>query len=114
MAGHRPQDGVADIYAQTPEGAALVRLEGLSAGEVRRGARYMHATAVLLDDLRTYPWDADAIKRAFQRRFDRWAPIGGYRVIPDPDTVIALAEQSRITEEEPVFDSGRRPGRTRR
>jgi hypothetical protein len=114
MAGHRPLDGVADIYVQTSAGAALVRLEGLTAGEVRRGGRYMHATAVLLDDLRARPWDADAIKRSFRRRFERWAPIGGLRVVPDPDTVIVLAEQARITEEEPVFDSGRRPGRTRR
>jgi hypothetical protein len=114
MAGHRPLDGTADFYSRTPEGAALVRLEGLTAGEVRRAARYMYATAVLLDDLRSLPWDADATRRAFRRRFERWTPIGGLRVVSDPDAVVALAEHARIAEEEPIFDSGRRPGRTRR
>jgi len=114
MAGHRPQSGVATFYGQTPDGARLVQLEGLTAGDVRRAARYMSATAQLLDDLRARPWDTKRIKRNFRRRFERWAPIGGFRVVSDADTVVALAEQSRITEEEPVFDSGRRPGRTRR
>jgi hypothetical protein len=74
----------------------------------------MSATRQLLDDLRVRPQEADSIKRAFRRRFERWQPIGGYRVVSDADAVIALAERARIEEEEPIFDSGRGPGRTRR
>ena len=114
QAGHHPREGKAPLYAEMPDGPARVRLEGLTAGEVRRSGRYMHATRQLLDDLAARPQDSASIERAFRSRFARWQKIGGYEVVSSPAAVIALAEQGRAVEEEPIFDSGRQSGRTRR
>jgi len=114
QAGHHPRAGTAPLYGETSTGSARLQIEGLTAGEVRRAGKYMHATRQLIDDLAARPEDADSIKRAFARRFARWRPIGGYDVVSEPAAVIALAERGRAEEAEPIFDSGRLPGRTRR
>ncbi len=110
---------VATFFADTPEGARLVTLEGISAADQRRAGKYMRAAQGLARGSYRTPsgrWltgaDAD---RHFARRFARWQPVAGMRVVSDPDTVKALVVVSREAGEEIAFDSGRsRPGRRRR
>lgn len=110
---------VATFFAQTPEGARLVTLEGVSAADLRRAGRYMRACQGLARG--TYrtptgePLTGAAADRHFRGRFARWRPIAGMMVVSDPGTVKALVVVNRESGTEVVFDSGRsRPGRRRR
>ena len=110
---------VATFFAQTPEGARLVTLEGVSAADQRRAGRYMRAAQGLArGTYRTRSGEAltgHLADRHFARRFSRWQPIAGMEVVSDPDTVKALVVVNRETGTEVLFDSGRsRPGRRRR
>ena len=110
---------VATFFAQTPEGARLVTLEGVSAADQRRAGRYMRAAQGLARSTYRTPsglaMTGAVADRAFERRFSRWQPIAGMDVVSDPDSVKALVVVSREAGEEVRFDSGRsRPGRRRR
>jgi hypothetical protein len=103
----------ASFYADDPP--RFVELEGVSRRDLRRAGIYMQATRQLRVDLRAHPAEASAIKGAFGRRFRYWRRIAGYRVLFDPDSVLALQDNLRAADVEVVFDSGRaRPGRRRR
>jgi hypothetical protein len=110
---------VATFFAETPEGARLLTLQGVSAADQRRAGRYMRACQGLArGDYRTpagvHLTGAEA-DRHFRQRFARWQPIAGMSVVGDPDTAKALVVESREADEEILFDSGRsRPGRRRR
>lgn len=111
---------VATFFADTlDEGGRLVTLEGVSAADQRRAGRYMRAAQGLARGAYRTPsgvWLTGAnADRHFARRFARWQPIAGMRVVSNPATVKALVVMSREAGEEIAFDSGRsRPGRRRR
>lgn len=110
---------LATFFADTPDGARLVTLEGVSAADQRRAGRYMRAAQGLARGGYRAPsghWLTGAeADRHFARRFARWQAIAGMPVVSDPDTVKALVVVSREAGEEVAFDSGRsRPGRRRR
>jgi hypothetical protein len=111
MVGDYPP--TASFYADDPP--RYIELEGVSRRDLRRAGVYMQATSELRADLRARPSEAATIKRAFSRRFRYWRRIAGYRVLFDPDSVLALQDNLRAADIEVVFDSGRaRPGRRRR
>jgi hypothetical protein len=110
---------VATFFADRPEGGRLVTLEGVSAADQRRAGKYMRAAQGLARGTYRTPsghWLAGAnADRHFAKRFARWQPIAGMRIVSDPGTVKALVVVSREAGEEIAFDSGRsRPGRRRR
>ena len=110
---------VATFFAMTPEGARLVTVGGVSASDQRRAGRYMRACQGLARGTYRTPTGevltGHAADRHFARRFSRWKPIAGMKVVSDPATVKALIVVGRETGTEVVFDSGRsRPGRRRR
>ena len=110
---------VATFFARTPEGARLVTVGGVSAADQRRAGRYMRACQGLARGSYRTPTGevltGHAADRHFARRFSRWKPIAGMKVVSDPATVKALIVVGRETGTEVVFDSGRsRPGRRRR
>ena len=110
---------VATFFAQMPEGARLVTIEGVSAADQRRAGRYMRACQALARGSYRTPsgevLTGHAADRHFAQRFSRWKPIAGMDVVSDPTTVKALIVVGRETGTEVVFDSGRsRPGRRRR
>jgi hypothetical protein len=110
---------VATFFAQMPEGARLVTIEGVSAADQRRAGRYMRACQALARGSYRTPsgevLTGHAADRHFAQRFSRWKPIAGMDVVSDPTTVKALIVVGRETGAEVVFDSGRsRPGRRRR
>jgi hypothetical protein len=111
LAGDYPP--TASIYADDPP--RFIELEGVSRRDLRRAGIYTQATRQLRTDLRSRPDAAIAIKRAFQRRFRYWRRLAGYRVLSDPDSVLAVQDAMRAGDVEVLFDSGRaRPGRRRR
>ncbi|MGH9110020.1 MAG: hypothetical protein ACRDY3_11260 [Acidimicrobiales bacterium] len=110
---------VATFFAQNPEGARLVTLEGVSGADQRRAGRYMRAAQGLARGTYRPPTgetlSGPAADRHFERRFSRWQPIAGLPLVSDPGTVKALVVESRESGTEVLFDSGRsRPGRRRR
>ena len=110
---------VATFFARTPEGARLVTVEGVSAADQRRAGRYMRACQALARGSYRTPTGevltGHAADRHFARRFSRWKPIAGMKVVSDPATVKALVVTTREAGTEVIFDSGRsRPGRRRR
>lgn len=110
---------VATFFAQTPEGARLVTVEGVSASDLRRAGRYMRAAQALVRGNYRTPSGVElhgaAADRHFRQRFAAWKPIAGIEVVSDPDAVKALVVVSREAGTEVTFDSGRsRPGRRRR
>jgi hypothetical protein len=75
-------------------------LEGLSRADISRAAKYDNAVSQLANG-RLAP-------AAFERRFRRWRPIAGYRLLSDPEAVLALLDQLRAEDREPfILDSGR-------
>jgi hypothetical protein len=109
--GDYPPTG--SFYADNPP--RYVEIEGLSRRDVARAGLYMQRTRQLRADLRARPDEAPAIKRAFRKRMRQWRPIAGFRVLADPDAVLALQDQMRALDRPVRFDSGRvRPGRRRR
>jgi len=117
--GHRPADAPttkATFYTDGPP--RLVTIEGIGLLDVHRAARYMGDVGALLADLRRSSGDparVARIKREFERRMRRRAPIGELHFLADADAVIALAELVRTGDEPIIFDSGRsKPGRRRR
>ena len=117
--GHRPADAPttkASFYTVDPP--RMVTVEGVSLRDVHRAARYMGEVGALLDDFREASGDAGRVarvRRAFERKVSRRAPIAGLPFLADADAVVALADLVRAGEVPIVFDSGRsRPGRRRR
>lgn len=111
VAGTRTR--IATFYTAGPP--RTITVEGISLSDVRRAGDYLHSVRTLIAQLRRHPSDAQRIKRAWERRVARRAPIAGYPLLATADAAIALAEENRAAGEEPSFDSGRsRPGRRRR
>jgi hypothetical protein len=98
-AGHRVYDGPVDrsasLFVESDEGPRFAQLHGISASELRRAGIYMGAVGQLAQDRYVTPGGVRlhgaAAQRNFRRRFSRWQPIGGYRVVSDPAAVLALA-----------------------
>ena len=110
VAGSRPK--VASFYTDPP---GFVTLEGVTGSEMRRAGIYMASVRDLVENSRRGGPEWQAVATAFERRFRRWAPIAGYKLLADADAVVAVAEQERAADTEVTFDSGRsRPGRRRR
>ncbi len=111
VAGSRPK--VATFYAADPP--RRITIEGVTQRDVQRAGAYMHSVRTLIRDLREHPQQADRIKKRWESRARRRAPIVAHPLLATATAAILLAEQDRQTGEDPVFDSGRsRPGRRRR
>ena len=117
-AGHRVAGSGAravTFYTSDPARRITLQGEGVTVRDVKRGGAYLHSVRELIAELRRHPGEARRIKRRWESRIRRRAPIGGYPLLATADAAIALADQDRQSGEEPVFDSGRsRPGRRRR
>ena len=117
-AGHRVTGSGAKVvtfYTAGPVRRITLEGEGITQREVKRGGAYLHSVRTLIAELRRHPQQAERIKRRWESRIRRRAPIAGYPLLATATAAIALADQDRQSGEDPVFDSGRsRPGRRRR
>jgi hypothetical protein len=113
VTGSRPK--VVTFYTTDPARRITLEGGGITQRDVRRGGAYLYSVRTLIGDLRRHPRDAAHLKREWERRAARRAPIATYPFLATADAAIALADQDRQSGEEPTFDSGRsRPGRRRR
>ncbi len=113
VAGSRPR--VATFYADDPPRRITLEGEGVTARDVKRAGSYLHSVRTLIAELRRHPDQAEKLRRRWESKVRRRAPIVGYPLLATATAAIALADQDRQSGEDPVFDSGRsRPGRRRR
>ena len=113
VAGSRPR--VATFYTSEPARRITLEGEGVALRDVQRAGAYLHSVRTLIAELRRHPEQAQRIKRGWEWKVRRRAPIAGYPLLATATAAIALADQDRESGEDPVFDSGRsRPGRRRR
>ena len=117
-AGHRVAGSgpkVVTFYTTGPARRITLEGEGITQRDVQRAGAYLHSVRTLIGDLRQHPQQAERIKRRWESRVRRRAPVAGYPLLAAATAAIALADQDRQSGEDPVFDSGRsRPGRRRR
>jgi hypothetical protein len=89
---------VISIFVADPPRQVVI--EGLSRADLSRAAKYDNAVSELARG-RVAP-------ASFERRFSAWRPIAGYRLLADPDAVLALLDRLRAEDREPfILDSGR-------
>jgi hypothetical protein len=93
--------------------------EGVTLRDVHRAAGYMGDIGALLAQLAMvadHPAEVARVKRHWEARMRRRAPIAGYPVLANADSAILLADELRNEGDAGlIFDSGRsRPGRRRR
>jgi hypothetical protein len=89
---------VISVFVANP--ARQVVLEGLSRADLSRAAKYDNAVSEL--------GRGRLAPASFRRRFSAWRPIAGYRLLADPNAVLALLDQLRAEDREPfILDSGR-------
>ncbi len=113
VAGSRPR--VATFYTDDPPRRITLEGEDLTRRDVQRAGSYLHSVRTLINELRRHPEQAERIKRRWESRVRRRAPIAGHLLLATATAAIALADQERQSGEDPLFDSGRsRPGRRRR
>ncbi|MDA8380321.1 MAG: hypothetical protein M0020_05765 [Actinomycetota bacterium] len=109
---------VASIFAAADGGGRFLTLEDVGLADQRRAGRYLAAVRDLARDRYRTPagvvLHGDAARRHFAARFSRWRPIGGQRIVSDPDGALALADAAREAGDEVLFDSPRRRPRRRR
>lgn len=113
VAGSRPR--VATFYTTDPPRRITLEGEDLTRRDVKRAGSYLHSVRTLIAELRRHPEQAEKLRRRWESKVRRRAPIAGYPLLATATAAIALADQDRQSGEDPVFDSGRsRPGRRRR
>jgi hypothetical protein len=118
VAGSRTR--TATFFISTPAPRRItVAGEAVTLRDVQRAGRYMGGVGALLAQLALAagrPAEVARIKRSWEARMRRRAPIAGHPVLADADAAILLADELRNEGDAGlVFDSGRsRPGRRRR